>query len=130
MNLKEQVLKNIELSKKKEEFQKYIKTEEEIEQNKDVINFIEQQILENSLKKIDSGIIDVSKFDVIFKTLKDYNSKLNCKGNLSVIWNYFLENGIQINISNEVQLPTDYSRFGDFDFDTYKILSITYKLKK
>lgn len=130
MNLKEQVLKNIELSKKKEEFQKYIKTEEEVEQNKDVINFIEQQILENSLKKIDTGIIDVSKFDVIFKTPREYNSKLNCKGNLSVIWNYLLENGIQINISNKVQLPTDYSRFADYDYDTYKILSINYELRK
>lgn len=130
MSLKEQVLKNIELSKKKEEFQKYIKAEEEVEQNKDVINFIEQQILENSLKKIDTGIIDISKFDVIFKELRDYCSKLNCKGNFLVIWNYFFQNGIQINISNKVQLPTDYSRFVDFDFDTYKILSISYKLKK
>jgi len=130
MSLKEQVLKNIELSKKKEEFQKYIKTEEEVQQHKDIINFIEQQILENSLKKFDTGIIDVSKFDVILKTPRDYNSKLNCKGNLSVIWNYFLENGIMIYISNKFQLPTDYSRFGDFDFDTYKILSINYELRK
>lgn len=129
MNLKEQVLKNIELSKKKEEFQKYIKTEEEIEQNKDVINFIEQQILENSLKKIDTGIIDVSKFDVIFKEPRDYRSKLNCKGNLLVIWTYFFQNGIVVDTLYKVELPPDYIGSADFDYNTYKILSITYNLK-
>ena len=89
MNLKEQVLKNVELSKKKEEFQKYIKFEDDVEQNKDIINFIELQILENSLKKIDTGIIDVSKFDVIFKEPRDYKFGDIGKGNSIIIYDYF-----------------------------------------
>ena len=130
MNLKEQVLKNIELSKKKEEFQKYIKTEEEVEQNKDVINFIEQQILENSLKKLNTGIIDVSKFDVIFKTPRDYKFGDIGKGNSIIIYDYFRQQDIIISLDNQFEMPPDYSRTGDFKYRTYKILSITYKLKK
>ena len=130
MNLKEQVLKNVELSKKKEEFQKYIKFEDDVEQNKDIINFIELQILENSLKKIDTGIIDVSKFDVIFKEPRDYKFGDIGKGNSIIIYDYFRQQDIIISLDNQFEMPPDYSRTGDFDYHTYKILSITYKLKK
>jgi hypothetical protein len=130
MNLKEQVLKNVELSKKKEEFQKYIKFEDDVEQNKDIINFIELQILENSLKKIDAGIIDVSKFDVIFKEPRDYKIVKECKGNILIIYVYFYNQDILIYMDNQFEMPPDYIRCTDFDYHTYKILSITYKLKK
>lgn len=130
MNLKEQVLKNVELSKKKEEFQKYIKFEDDVEQNKDIINFIELQILENSLKKIDAGIIDVSKFDVIFKEPRDYKFGDIGKGNSIIIYDYFRQQDIIISLDNQFEMPPDYSRTGDFKYRTYKILSITYKLKK